>query len=421
MTDVAISVEGLSKRYRIGARQVADDNLVSTIGHFIARPARNLRRLRRLSRFNEDGQDPSDVIWALKDVSFQVGRGEVMGIIGANGAGKSTLLKILSRITEPTTGRALVRGRVSSLLEVGTGFHPELTGRDNVYLNGSVLGLKKKEIDRKFDEIVSFSEVEQFIDTPVKRYSTGMRLRLAFAVAAHLDPEILLIDEVLAVGDIAFQRKSLGKMEGITQQGRTVLFVSHNLAAVGSLCHRAMVLERGRIAFMGDVQEALGYYTTSMEVDSDPEEFSGNGASTQRGGVRVLNLRFGASVEPVVRPGDSVTASFTLELNEPFWDVQVLLILRDADHRLIIRDEIARRDLPQLSGPGVFRVNINIPALWLSGGLYTCYVKVVAEALNKTDGCVSNPVPVRIVEPEGRSYAQAVLLSPRTVWDVVPD
>src|SRR2546421_12758153 len=197
-------------------------------------------------------EDRGDEVWALKDVSFQVKRGEVLGIVGRNGAGKSTLLKVLSRITNPTAGRVHLRGRVGSLLEVGTGFHPELTGRENVYLNGAILGMPRREIARKFDEIVAFAEVERFIDTPVKRYSSGMYLRLAFAVAAHLDPDVLLVDEVLSVGDAEFQRKSLGKMREVTGEGRTILFVSHNMAAIRALCDRVILLDAGRVVLDGD-------------------------------------------------------------------------------------------------------------------------------------------------------------------------
>ncbi|OGV67825.1 MAG: hypothetical protein A2283_22305 [Lentisphaerae bacterium RIFOXYA12_FULL_48_11] len=202
-----------------------------------------------------------DELWALKDISFEVKRGEVLGIIGRNGAGKSTLLKILSRITEPTSGRAVMRGRVGSLLEVGTGFHPELTGRENIFLNGAILGMRKKEIESKFDEIVAFAEVERFIDTPVKRYSSGMYVRLAFAVAAHLDPEILIVDEVLAVGDAAFQKKCLGKMSDVaTREGRTVLFVSHNMAAIQQLCQKGILLSKGQLTYNGTSNDAVNQY-----------------------------------------------------------------------------------------------------------------------------------------------------------------
>jgi lipopolysaccharide transport system ATP-binding protein len=223
-------------------------------------PIENLTRLRKLSRFGDEEQD--DIVWALRDVSFDVGHGEVLGIIGRNGAGKSTLLKILSRITRPTTGRAAIQGRVGSLLEVGTGFHPELTGRDNIFLNGSILGMDRAYVRRRFDEIVEFAGVEKFIDTPVKRYSSGMYLRLAFAVAAHLEPEVLVVDEVLAVGDAEFQRRCLGRMSQTAKEGRTVLFVSHNLAAVLSLCDRGLLLNGGEVCYLGTAEKAVATYSS---------------------------------------------------------------------------------------------------------------------------------------------------------------
>ena len=266
MSDIAIQVENLSKRYRIGRQEERPETLVGAALGWLKAPVDNFRQLRQLSRFQENGQEPDDIIWALKDVSFEVKRGEVVGIIGRNGAGKSTLLKILSRITEPTSGRVVLNGRVSSLLEVGTGFHPDLTGRENVYLNGAILGMTKREIDRKFDEIVDFSGVERFIDTPVKRYSSGMQVRLAFAVAAHLEPEILLVDEVLAVGDAAFQKKCLGKMGEVAKEGRTVLFVSHNMAAIQSFTQRSMLIEKGKIAFDGESQQCVAHYLNKTDA-----------------------------------------------------------------------------------------------------------------------------------------------------------
>lgn len=286
MNDIAIRVENLSKRYRIGQRE-----RYLTLRDVLARSFTAPFRL-----FRRDDQSPvpnsqskSNYIWALKDVSFEVKRGEVVGIIGRNGAGKTTLLKILSRITEPTEGYAEVRGRVGSLLEVGTGFHPELTGRENIYLSGAILGMKKREIDRKFDEIVAFAEVEKFIDTPVKHYSSGMYVRLAFAVAAHLEPEILLVDEVLAVGDAAFQKKCLGKMGDVAKEGRTVLFVSHNMGAIQSLCERVMLLRNGRLVGTGEPTEIITMYMSEMhEVAqlpiSDRSDREGNGK------IRIIGL-----------------------------------------------------------------------------------------------------------------------------------
>ncbi len=264
--EIAIRVENLSKRYRIGAKEEVQDTLAGVLTDWVKRPGHNLRRLRDLTRFSDNGQqEPDDIVWALKDVSFEVKRGEVVGIIGRNGAGKSTLLKILSRITHPTTGRVEINGRVSSLLEVGTGFHPELTGRENIYLNGTILGMRKSEIDRKFDEIVDFSGIERFIDTPVKRYSSGMRVRLAFSVAAHLEPENLLVDEVLAVGDAEFQKRCLGKIEDVAARGRTVLFVSHSMPMILRFCERAVLLDSGRKIAFGVTRRVVRTYLQSSK------------------------------------------------------------------------------------------------------------------------------------------------------------
>lgn len=268
-----VRVENLSKRYTIGTRDAAYGTLRESIVEAIRAPLKRLRG---------NGQRTSETIWALKNVSFELAPGEVLGIIGSNGAGKSTLLKVLSRITEPTTGRAELFGRVVSLLEVGTGFHPELTGRENVYLNGAILGMSKAEIDRKFDEIVAFAELAKFLDTPVKRYSSGMYMRLAFAVASHLEPEILIVDEVLAVGDAAFQKKCLGKMGEVAHEGRTVLFVSHNMTAIQSLCSRVIWLDRGMIAAEGTPKAVVTKYlktslsTTIRRVWDDPTVAPGN-------------------------------------------------------------------------------------------------------------------------------------------------
>jgi lipopolysaccharide transport system ATP-binding protein len=261
---IAIRTEGLGKQYRIGTSQAAYQTLRETLLRTAAAPFRRARDLLRGRAWGAAELHGS--IWALRDVGLEIGRGEVVGVIGRNGAGKSTLLKILSRITEPTEGHAEVRGRVGALLEVGTGFHPELTGRENIWLNGAILGMRRSEIQARFDEIVAFSEVEQFIDTPVKHYSSGMVVRLAFSVAAHLEPDILLVDEVLAVGDFAFQRKCLGKMDDVVGAGRTVLFVSHQMEAVTNLCKRTILLEGGRVVADGPTQQVLERY-----LEASPE------------------------------------------------------------------------------------------------------------------------------------------------------
>jgi lipopolysaccharide transport system ATP-binding protein len=273
MSDNVISVENLSKRYFVGHRSARHESYTA-LRDVLARGARNLVRRAGdlvMGRQVLEG-DAVEEFWALRDVSFTVARGEVLGIIGRNGAGKSTLFKVLSRITEPTTGRIRIKGRVASLLEVGTGFHPELTGRENIYLNGAILGMTKADIRKRFDEIVAFAEVERFLDTPVKRYSSGMYVRLAFAVAAHLEPDILIVDEVLAVGDAEFQKKCLGKMSEVSRQsGRTVLFVSHNMGAVRALCRSSLVLQAGRVLFSGDTADCIREYehTAQRSVSSE--------------------------------------------------------------------------------------------------------------------------------------------------------
>ena len=260
-----IEIEGLSKAYRLGEVETGPDTLIGAIKHLASSPFRNLKRLNSLDTSNAKEREHSDeILWALKDINLSIDHGDVLGVIGHNGAGKSTLLKIISRITDPTHGKVTLRGRVSSLLEVGTGFHPELSGRDNVYMNGSILGMTKREIVRKFDEIVDFAGIEKFLDTPTKRYSSGMQTRLAFAVAAHLEPEILIVDEVLAVGDAAFQKKCMGKMKDVSSSGRTVVFVSHNLGSIEAICNRGIVMELGRQKFLGSMKDATTFYRKKL-------------------------------------------------------------------------------------------------------------------------------------------------------------
>jgi lipopolysaccharide transport system ATP-binding protein len=276
MSDIVITAENLSKSYWVG-HQSAQREGYTVLRDVIAREVRNFaRKSRDLVRGKQIVQgDEVEEFWALRDVSFEVKRGEVLGIIGRNGAGKSTLLKILSRITEPNSGRAILRGRVASLLEVGTGFHPELTGRENIFLNGAILGMTRVEIKSKFDEIVDFAGVEKFLDTPVKRYSSGMYVRLAFSIAAHLEPEILIVDEVLAVGDAEFQKKSLGKMHSVAvEENRTVLFVSHNLQAVQSLCDRAILFDSGAITMEGAPRSVIGKYLAQAQSSNGEKEWS---------------------------------------------------------------------------------------------------------------------------------------------------
>jgi lipopolysaccharide transport system ATP-binding protein len=287
MSDIAFRVENLGKQYRIGGPQARYRTIRETLIESAQAPFRRAAKLLRGQAYGAAEMD--ETIWALKDVSLEVRQGEVVGIIGRNGAGKTTLLKILSRITEPTEGQAEIYGRVGSLLEVGTGFHPELTGRENIHLNGAILGMKRAEIDRKFDEIVDFAEIEKFIDTPVKHYSSGMYVRLAFAVAAHLEPEVLLVDEVLAVGDVAFQKKCLGKMGEVASAGRTVLFVSHNMAAIENLCQRGIVLNHGGVEYIGGQTEAIAQYLRSLGGQTRSLRDLERGGS---GLVRVVDIGF---------------------------------------------------------------------------------------------------------------------------------
>ena len=284
MNDIAIRVENMSKQYRIGQREPYKA-LREVLTDALAAPFRRLRSTFQRSNVERSNACNDDYIWALNDVSFEVKQGEVVGIIGRNGAGKTTLLKILSRITESTVGRAEIHGRVGCLLEVGTGFHPELTGRENIYLNGAILGMNRVEIDRKFDEIVDFSGVEKFIDTPVKRFSSGMHVRLAFSVAAHLESEILLVDEVLAVGDVEFQKKCLGKMGAVAKGGRTILLVSHNMAAIRNLCQRTLLLDSGRILVDGETNVALSEYL-GRNLQEGPVVTAGNLEKMMEGYIR---------------------------------------------------------------------------------------------------------------------------------------
>lgn len=315
MTDLAVKAEGIGKKYSLrhqinrsdGLRHVLQDSLLS-VGKLFRREAQ---------KKSAETPPATEEFWALRDVSFEIKQGEVVGIIGRNGAGKSTLLKILSRITEPTTGRVKINGRVASLLEVGTGFHPELTGRENIYLNGTILGMTRKEIKKKFDEIVSFAEIEKFLDTPVKHYSSGMYVRLAFAVAAHLEPEILVVDEVLAVGDVQFQKKCIGKMQDVSrQEGRTVLFVSHNMGAISALCHSALFLSRGRIEAMGPATDVINRYLQTAQA----------GSSSDLNALRTMREDHGLEITSVSLQGEATDFNFgqdlvfelTLRAHKPF-------------------------------------------------------------------------------------------------------
>jgi lipopolysaccharide transport system ATP-binding protein len=351
LSEIVIRVEGLGKSYRLRhERYEALRDVITDRFRSLGR-----RLVGRASAPDAGGEE--EEFWALRDVGFDVKRGEVLGIIGRNGAGKSTLLKVLSRITEPTEGRVTIRGRVASLLEVGTGFHPELTGRENIYLNGAILGMTRSEIRRKFDEIVAFAETERFLDTPVKRYSSGMYVRLAFAVAAHLEPDILVVDEVLAVGDAEFQRKCLGKMRDVSQGGRTVLFVSHNMAAVQALCGRGVLLDRGRVVFDGRASEAVRQYleSGSAAVDSGVGRPLSKSLTLVRMECEPAGVRRHAQVNfhvAIDATADEVVSDLALLIHAPGGELAALIDLRSPDgpYRLTRGAQLAIRatvrDLP---------------------------------------------------------------------------
>lgn len=362
---LAVKVEGLSKQYEIGEKNNRADTIRELVSS-VFRPGGLRERSGRKTR--------PKLIWALKDIGFEVRPGETIGIIGGNGAGKSTLLKILSRITDPTSGRAELQGRISSLLEVGTGFHPELTGRENIFLNGALLGMNRREIAGKFDEIVDFSGIEQFIDTPVKRYSSGMYVRLAFAVAAHLEPEILIVDEVLAVGDAQFQKKCIGKMEDVGKQGRTILFVSHNLGAIKALCSRAILLNNGRLLFDGDVLSAATRYSGRDDVDVARVRWEEADApslpSARLMEVDILSDGMPAGTDLSTESPIQVSITFRV-IREAMIGTTVLLYNADGVLVVISMSNHEPSWHGKLRPPGLYRSVCEIPPNFLCEGRYT--------------------------------------------------
>jgi lipopolysaccharide transport system ATP-binding protein len=413
--------ERLGKRYRVGQREPYRA-LRDVLGEALRLPV-------RIARGEKSQHATPDEIWALRDVSFDVCRGEVLGLIGANGAGKSTLLKLLSRITEPTEGRILVSGRVGSLLEVGTGFHPELTGRENIYLNGTILGMRKAEIDRRFDEIVTFSNVERFLDTPVKRYSSGMQVRLAFAVAAHLETQILLVDEVLAVGDAAFQQKCLGKMKDVTEEGRTIIFVSHNLAAVQSLCTRALVLERGRLVFDGGTDAAVDRY-----LGHERGNFGGIVEGEQLA-LRQAKFRLYAD-EPLFecerisvldergapatgfRSDEEITIAIDYTAHRTVPSFRLLVTLTDADGATVLRTETI--DDPELDAiprldPGSYRSQLTLPRDLFGDAQFDLNVSLISEVNQTVDYTGVAVIEIRFAGIGGNARGKAYL-RPSLPW-----
>jgi lipopolysaccharide transport system ATP-binding protein len=387
-----IEVEGLSKQYRVGAARAAYsyETLRDVLAGAFSAPVRRLAGR---------GAAPEQTFWALRGVSFEVRPGEVLGVIGRNGAGKSTLLKLLSRITEPTAGRVKLYGRIGSLLEVGTGFHPELTGRENIFLNGAILGMKRAEIARKFDEIVAFAEVERFLDTPVKRYSSGMYTRLAFAVAAHLEPEILLVDEVLAVGDAAFQQKCLGKMGEVAREGRTVLFVSHNMGAVLQLCTRAAVLAGGELVMDGEVRPAVSKYLSETRASGSVAAFEDEPDRD----VKILSVA-------VVSPAGAPIAAWPH--NEPFdlliryrvtnWKVGSYVcvdVFNESETRLLWSSDVSSvGEMSVVRPPGLYEARARVPGQVLSPGRYYFTAAIFAPSRGNAFDLVDRAVGVEVTD-----------------------
>ena len=355
MADIALRISGLGKRYLIGAREAQYDTLRDRLAAAAARPFRRLA---------PGGLAASTPIWALRDVTHNIRRGEVVGVIGGNGAGKSTLLKILSRITTPTEGEVEIHGRVGSLLEVGTGFHPDLTGRENIFLNGAILGMRRAEIERKFNDIVRFAEIDDFIDTPVKHYSSGMYVRLGFAVAAHMEPEILIVDEVLAVGDVHFQRKCLGKLDDVARSGRTVLFVSHNMAAVQRLCTSAMLLHRGSLVRVGDVRSTVASYLGG-------EARGGFVAAARTSDPQILSADLeDAAGRPLDNPSCSSPIVCRISWSAPHRcpGLRLGIGVLSSDGVTLFTTNTADDGCPCPSGPGEFEARVTIPAHTLLAG-----------------------------------------------------
>jgi len=369
MSAIAIRAENLGKKYQIGVPSVQYRTLRDSLEDKLVLPWNRSER--------NEKKGITDHIWAVRNISFDIEHGKVVGIIGRNGAGKSTLLKILSRVTEPTEGSAEIRGRVGSLLEVGTGFHPELTGRENIFLNGAILGMKRQDIQRRFDEIVAFAEVEQFIDTPVKRYSSGMYLRLAFAVAAHLEPEILVVDEVLAVGDVEFQRKCLGKMSDVASQGRTVLFVSHNMSAILRLTEETLVVEKGKLALRAPTPQAVDYYLSrglSQEGERawDEDEIPGSAAPFRPVAVRVRSSA--GKISDSVRSVEPFSFEIEYKLDENIAGLRVGVYLMTARGEFVFTsfdtDDVDDYNRLGIRPAGIYRSVCNVPADFLNEGRY---------------------------------------------------
>lgn len=410
---VAIRVEALSKMYQLG--QIGTGTISLDMERwFVTRVLRKPDPFLKLAEANHRAvKGDSNFVWSLKDVSFEIEKGETVGIIGKNGAGKSTLLKLLSRVTSPTKGTIKLKGRVASLLEVGTGFHPELSGRENIYLNGSILGMRKKEIDQKLDEIIDFSGVERYIDTPVKRFSSGMYVRLAFAVAAHLESEILIVDEVLAVGDAEFQKKCLGKMEEIGKRdGRTILFVSHNMGAILELCKRGLLLETGQIVRDSDVGTCVASFL-ERDKHRQPSERSDKNGLLDLGRISINN-------EYSYQIDNSSPFEVTVHLAaKDIANATLFFIVENAFGQSVVHKRVSSAEIGHSVIDGEFRLHVKIPTLWISPGIYTMYFKTIAPATGWSGRAFSERISVEVAgqaEASGKAF-----MNPSVTWSMHPE
>ncbi len=369
MSEIAIHCDGIGKQYRVGARRQSYQTLRETITRAARWPLDVLTG--KVQR-----RGGAEHIWALRDVSFDVKAGDLVGIIGHNGSGKSTLLKILSRVTEPTVGSARIRGHVGSLLEVGTGFHPELTGRENIYLNGAILGMRRAEITRKLDEIVAFAEVERFLDTPVKHYSSGMYLRLAFSVAAHLEPEILLVDEVLAVGDLSFQRKCIAKMNSVAQQGQTVLFVSHNLAMIKEFCRKGILLHQGRLVEQGSMLDCIARYTSGLRDELEE-------SSSDRSYFAALIIdSLTDEIDGAMTNDHELCLHADLVLDAPVRSSCLFCHLDTSSGEKLVQSTLVLEEPSSHMSVGRYRISVKLPCLWLAPDTYVIYLKFIGKTMD---------------------------------------
>jgi len=409
MSNSIIEVNNISKLYRIGLKEESNRTFGEVLLNGITSPLRNIKKINRLTKFKASNsvEQEKDIIWALKNVSFNVEQGQVLGIIGKNGAGKSTLLKILSCITEPSSGLVKIRGRVASLLEVGTGFHPELTGRENIFLNGAILGMRKWEIKKKFDEIVEFAEIEKFIDTPVKRYSSGMYVRLAFAVAAHLEAEILLMDEVLAVGDIAFQKKCLGKMGDVVRGGRTVLFVSHNMGAILELCDSAIFINQGEIVKKGITTEIVRLYQNSFKEKITKKEAQS---------INFSMIKIGLNEHNIIQYDEPLTIFCAMNSDLDIIGYSLYCIIENARGEIVIHSRIDSAEVLTGNHKGKLNIKLTYPKLWLNPGIYSMYFKFLVQGIVGDRGrYFSDKISFTVV---GKSNIGETVLNPPAKWEI---